>query len=128
MSSERDPLDWVVKAENDFKMVQLALREKTPITDGACFHTQQCAEKYLKAMLVMKGKSFPKTHDLIELMRLCEKAGIIVPIAEDPLDKLSDWAATARYPSAIPTLLEAREALETAKTVRKFARKFLNVK
>lgn len=128
MNDALDPLAWVAKAENDFKMAHLALREKPPITDGACFHAQQCAEKYLKAMLVMRGKSFPKTHDLIELMRLCEKAGIIVPIAEDPLDKLSDWAATARYPGAIPPVVEAREALESAKAVRKFARKYLNVR
>ncbi len=115
MSDERDPLAWVAKAEGDLRMARLALRGKDPITSGACFHAQQCAEKYLKAMLVARARSFPKTHDLIELMRLCEKAGILVPIPEDPLDKLSDWAATARYPGTVPDLLEARSVRNRAR-------------
>ena len=128
MNEELDPLAWVAKAEGDLRMARSALRSKEPITFGACFHVQQCAEKYLKAILVMCGKGFPKTHDLIELTRLCDRAGVLVPIAEDALDKLSDWAATARYPGVIPTLQDAREAMETTQAVRKFARKFLNVR
>jgi len=42
--------EWVKKAENDFKVAsQILRRRKEIITDAACFHLQQCAEKYLKA-------------------------------------------------------------------------------
>lgn len=63
MNSEDDPRAWVAKAEEDFEMARLALRRKKPLTDPACFHAQQCAEKYLKGMLVARGQIFPKTHD-----------------------------------------------------------------
>jgi HEPN domain-containing protein len=45
--------EWVEKAEGDFRT---AARERNsdeyPNYDAACFHAQQCAEKYLKARLV----------------------------------------------------------------------------
>jgi HEPN domain-containing protein len=57
--------EWVKKGENDFNIALLLLRaRKTPDYDGACFHAQQCAEKYLKARLQEAGIAFPRTHDL----------------------------------------------------------------
>lgn len=44
---------WVAKAEHDLRNAEyvLTLTEACP-TDTVCFHSQQCAEKYLKALLV----------------------------------------------------------------------------
>ena len=39
--------------------------------DIICYHCQQAAEKYLKAFLVFNDQEPPKTHDLIELVKLC---------------------------------------------------------
>lgn len=36
--------------------------------DGICFHAQQCAEKYLKAVLAEAGLPVVKTHDLTALL------------------------------------------------------------
>ena len=36
--------------------------------NAVCFHTQQCAEKYLKARLEEGGLSVPKSHDLDDLL------------------------------------------------------------
>lgn len=127
MNDERDPQAWVAKAEEDYEIARLALRRKKPLTDSASFHSQQCAEKYLKAMLVARGKAFPKTHDLILLSNLCAQAGIFVGIDLKRLNTLSDTAVRSRYPGAAQTIEEARDALEIAKAVRKFARKFLGV-
>lgn len=46
-------------------------------------------EKYLKAILVLHGRDFPRVHDLLSLSDLCVRAGIIVPIDPDDLDRLS---------------------------------------
>ena len=127
MSDEHDPLAWISIAEEDWAVARSALRRKKPLTDIASFHAQQCAEKYLKAMLVARGRAFPKTHDLILLSNLCTQAGIFVEIDPKQLNTLSDDAVRSRYPGVAQTLDEARDALEIAKTVRKFARKFLNV-
>jgi HEPN domain-containing protein len=125
MSDTNDPLAWVKHAEEDYLLALSALHRKKPLTFGACFHTQQCAEKYLKAMLVAKGISFPKTHDLLLLDGLCQKSGILVGIEAKQLNTLSDCAVRARYPGDEPMPEEARESLEIAKTVRRFARRWL---
>lgn len=71
MTEANDPLAWVTRAEEDFALAQAALRRKQPLVSGACFHAQQCAEKYMKALLISKGADFPKTHDLLLLNNLC---------------------------------------------------------
>lgn len=44
--------EWVSKAEGDFLTAGRELRaRKSPNYDAVCFHAQQCAEKYLKAVL-----------------------------------------------------------------------------
>ena len=43
------------------------------------------------------------------------------------LSILSSYAVRVRYPGEDPTPDEAREAFAIAKSVRRFARKFLNV-
>ena len=127
MNVENDPIAWVKRAEEDYAAVQSSLRRKLPLTYIACFHAQQCAEKYLKAMLVVEKRKFPKTHDLLLLNDQCGKAGIFLGIDLKDLNTLSDYAVRVRYPGDNPTPDEAREALTIAKAVRRFARKFLNV-
>ncbi len=128
MSAPHSLWEWVAVAEEDYKLARSALRHKPPSTYGACFHAQQCGEKYLKAILVARDVSFPKIHDLSKLSDLCEQAGVIVPISRDALEILADFAVTTRYPGGIPSIEDAREALETARAIRKFARKFLGVR
>jgi HEPN domain-containing protein len=78
MSAPPEFLGWVVRAEADFTLARSALRRKRPLLYGATFHAQQCVEKYLKALLVTRGLTFPRTHDLAALSDLCRQAGIIV--------------------------------------------------
>jgi len=128
MSDINDPLSWVKRAEEDYLMARSALRRRKPFTYSACFHAQQCAEKYLKAILVSKGMAFAKVHDLLLLSGQCEKAGVLVAIEAKQLSTLSDYAVRVRYPGDDPTPDEAREAVEIAKAVRRFVRTFLGVK
>src|SRR5437016_2708330 len=66
--------EWINKAEGDWATV---LREAAvtidPNPDAICFHAQQCAEKYLKARLVLAGIAFRKSHDLLYLLELVIK-------------------------------------------------------
>jgi len=75
MSVPRDVLGWVARAEEDFLLARSCLRRVTPLTVGACFHAQQCAEKYLKALLLARRQPFPRTHDLGALDALWTAAG-----------------------------------------------------
>src|SRR5215208_4501785 len=64
--------EWISKAEGDFVTAGRELRaRKSPNYDAVCFHTQQCAEKYLKAVIQAEGQHIPKIPNLIELMLLC---------------------------------------------------------
>ena len=121
--------EWISKAEGDFTTAGRELRaRKSPNYDAVCFHTQQCAEKYLKAMLVSQNVEFPKTHDLLILHTLCASAGIFTGFTKEALGRLSGYAVRARYPGNQPTLGEARDALGIAMDIRKFARTFLGLK
>ena len=60
-------LEWIAKAEGDWNSAQRQYRARQrPNDDAACFHAQQCAEKYLKARLEEAVIAFGRTHDLIQ--------------------------------------------------------------
>lgn len=125
MSDPSNPASWAERAEEDYLMARSALRRKRPLAYSACFHAQQCAEKYLKALLVAKGLVFPKTHDLLVLRDLIEKSGVTIAVEAKQLQILSDYAVWTRYPGEDPTVEDAREAMAIAKSVRHFARRLL---
>lgn len=125
MSEINDPRAWAEKAEEDFALARSALQRKKPLIAGACFHAQQCAEKYMKALLVSKGAGFPMTHDLLMLNNLCSSAGIFMEIDPMLLNTLTDYAVRTRYPGEGPTLSDAEEAMEIAKLIRRLAKSFL---
>lgn len=112
MSEINNPRAWVEKAEEDFTLARSALRRKKPLITGVCFHAQQRAEKYMKALLVSKKAGFPMTHDLLLLNNLCSEAGILLEIHPKLLNTLSDFAVRTRYPGEGPTLNDAKEAME----------------
>ena len=53
---------------------------------------------------------------------LCIQADLSVPIEAEQLERLSAYAVQVRYPGDDPTLDEAREAVEIAQAVRRWAR------
>ncbi len=125
MTEVNDPLAWVASAEEDFILARTALQRKRPLVSGACFHAQQCAEKYMKALLISKGAVFPKTHDLLLLSNLCSAVGILLEISPKQLNSLTDYAVRTRYPGEGPNVDDAKEAIELAKLVRNLANGFL---
>ena len=118
---------WVGKAESDLQNAALVLRagREGPL-DTVAFHAQQCAEKYLKALLTFRGIDFPKIHDVEELLalaRLSDRVGLSVE--EQRL--LTDYATVTRYPGGYEpvTVTEARRAVTLARRVRAAVRKKL---
>jgi HEPN domain-containing protein len=127
MSDLDSALEWVEYAEEDFLVAKSALRRKKPLITSSCFHSQQCAEKYLKALLIFKGMDFPKTHDLVILDRLCNQSGILTGYSKEKLGRLSAYAVHTRYPGAQPVPEDGEEALEISSMIRKFSRSFLGL-
>ena len=127
MNEAGNPLAWLAYAEEDYTAAKSALRHKRPLILTACFHAQQCAEKCLKALLVASDVDFPKTHDLSALNTLCTQAGIITGLSASALAKLSEHAVHTRSPGEVPTLEEAKEAIQIANTVRRFTKTWLGI-
>jgi HEPN domain-containing protein len=112
-------LEWITKAEGDFITSQMSYRaRKHPNFDAACFHAQQCAEKYLKARLEEAGQAIPKTHNLYGLLQL------ILPLEPNwnamatDLNILNAFAVAYRYPGIDATKPDAKDALLRCKRVR----------
>ena len=62
--------EWIEKAEEDFGFAASAL-ELEKYFAQICFHFQQAAEKYLKAIIVADDLEFQKIHDLVMLLKAC---------------------------------------------------------
>jgi HEPN domain-containing protein len=121
-------LEWLEKAEGDWDTAGREWRARTrPNFDAVCFHAQQCAEKYLKAILQEAGVPFGKTHNLISLLEPL--------LSEDPswealrlaLHQLGTFAVQVRYPGATADKGIARESLSLARQVRSKARSGLGL-
>lgn len=119
--------EWLVKADNDLLNAAHTLTLGTDCpTDTVCFHAQQCVEKYIKALLVLRATPFPKTHSIGALRAL------VPPKLRPKLDRrdqkrLTAYATVQRYPSQEPdiTLTEARQAVALARRVRREVRRHL---
>ncbi len=115
--------EWIAKAEGDFATAQRELRaRRDPNYDAVCFHSQQCAEKYLKAFLTVQKIDPPRIHNLIELLKLCAKRDGTFEMIRPALESLNVYAVVARYPRAFATKAEARDAANAMKQVREFTR------
>lgn len=63
--------EWIAKAEGDYRVAEYELAKPTdPVFDAICYHSQQCIEKLIKAILIQDGVSPPFTHDLVALCSL----------------------------------------------------------
>jgi len=121
--------EWVLKAESDFDAADLTLHgREAPIVDAVCFHSEQCAEKYLKAFLQEKGIRFERTHVLGSLLGLCISADKEFKKIATDLDSLEGYGIAVRYPGATATKELAERAFESAGRVRAFIRKKLGIK
>ncbi|MBN8572149.1 MAG: HEPN domain-containing protein [Ignavibacteria bacterium] len=119
---------WLGKAYTDFKILQVLINSQGElITDGVCFHSQQCVEKFLKCFLIEKNKKFDETHNLNYLRMLCIE--IDSDFAKFDFDILRPYAVQIRYGNDlyVPSDKEALEAYNLATNLKNFVLEKLNV-
>jgi HEPN domain-containing protein len=120
--------EWVAKAEADVATAQRELRaRKTPNYDAACFHAQQCAEKYLKARLQEDGIVFPRTHDLVTLLNLLPGPDPALTALLADLRLLTAFGVAFRYPGASADRVMARDAVSSCLAIRAAVRQSLGL-
>ena len=111
---------WTEKAEHDFIAAEHAMElAEQGLTDIVCFHCPQCAEKYIKALLLYRGVAFPKTHDLRLLLDLVP-TGVSLGLQREQVIPLNRYVIEGRYPDDWEPIAvaEAQRALEMAQAVR----------
>jgi HEPN domain-containing protein len=98
------------------------------LNDQVCFHCQQAAEKYFKALLQELGQPVPYTHDLEALFGLLLPHDASLGPLSRGLDTLSEYAVEYRYPGEHATTRDAQVALRRAERVRAEIRKRLKIR
>ena len=121
-------IEWVNKAEGDLLTARREYRvRKSPNHDAVCFHTQQSAEKYLKASLQDMGMPIPRVHSLAELLALISKKDADFMSIQSDANILEAYAVQFRYPGLSADKSEAKAALTAAEHVCVFIRKKLGL-
>ena len=111
------------KAESDLENAATCLAANRAL-DTVCFHSQQAAEKTLKAYLTAHEIEYPFIHNLEKLIDLCAARdpsfAEIKPIAGG----LTPYAVDLRYDADFwPKLEMAQEAYEAAVAIKSFVMK-----
>ncbi len=119
---------WLTKAQHDLASARMLFSGNNPILDVAVYHTEQCAEKALKAFLAFKKQPIMKTHDLSVLIDLCVDIDPDFNELYDSIENLNPYSILYRYPGEImePEKEEVLEAIELSEKVFKFIENKIN--
>ncbi len=118
--------EWVAKAEGDYATARREVRaRRQPNFDAVCFHAQQCAEKYLKALLQEYGRPIARSHNLEALAKPLLSTHPSLKAMAVSLRTLTAFAVETRYPGKSADRTVARDAVDLASSVRVAIRKEL---
>jgi HEPN domain-containing protein len=90
------------------------------------FHAQQSVEKAFKAVMAIRGITFPRSHDLIELQALFHGADITCPLSSETLEALNPYAVNSRYNLESDELLNESEAAAAVSVCLAWAHQQIN--
>jgi len=121
--------EWLYKALHDIESSKLLFNEKKNLFDISIYHTQQCAEKSLKAFLAFKEQELEKTHNLIILVNICISLDTDFENIQEATIYLNPYSTLFRYPEGIlmPTLEETDKAIKLAENIYNFVMNKINV-
>src|SRR5712691_3092174 len=120
--------EWVRKAEADFRVAAKLASESESFHDQLCFHCQQAAEKYLKALLEELSLSVVKIHDLEPLLDKLLPHYSSLRSLRRGLKFLTNFAVAIRYPGDNASKRQATAAQRWAGKVRDACRLLLGIR
>lgn len=95
---------WLKKAEGDIETAKVLSSTKMDDYFPCAFHSQQAAEKFLKAFLVRNQIEFRKTHDLDELLSLTHTVDHSLGQEVGSCVWLTPYGVEFRYPGEYPVV------------------------
>lgn len=110
---------WLRAATDDLGAAEKLIDGFPAFPGPALYHCQQCAEKALKAFLLLNDIEFEKTHNLSVLIELCADRNIGFHGLADYAESLTPYATLYRYPDEVETaeIGQAEQALEMARKI-----------
>jgi HEPN domain-containing protein len=125
----REVVAWLDRADRDLLLARRALEGPLPLGEGTAYHSQQAAEKALKAYLTARQQAFPRTHDLLSLVNDCSVSDPDFARFQQSARILTPYATLFRYPGGPiePPLADARRGLDLAAEVVAFVRQRLSL-
>ena len=108
--------EWLERAADDLQAADYLLQPTPPHTRSSLFHTQQAAEKTMKAFLAWHDVPFRKTHNLETIGEACLMIDKSLRRCIDRAVPLSEYVWRFRYPGAVgsPPRREAKSAFRIA--------------
>jgi len=117
---------WRQAGNRDLQMARKLMEEG--LYEGTAFHCQQAGEKYLKALLLVVGGEWQRTHSCTTLLMELQRCGLAVP--EGLLTrgrKLDLHYIDSRYPNGVGgppekfyDLCIAQELMQACEAIKSF--------
>jgi HEPN domain-containing protein len=89
--------EWIMIAEDDLESAKILANYHRPKIEIACFLSQQCAEKALKAFLIFSGAKHKYIHDLKVLCVDCQAIDKSFTTLKKQCNELTDYYTDTRY-------------------------------
>lgn len=116
---------WLKKAKSDLMLAKKGSDDSDTL-DSAIYHTQQCAEKVLKAYLSFKCQPIRRIHDLVMLLECCIQFDKTFELLLKEAEYLNPFSIEFRYPDDFENMPNKKivlMAIEYAEKVFKFTEK-----
>lgn len=98
---------WMALAEQDLRLSLHLASDLASWKEPICFHCQQAAEKFLKALIISQWKPPLLTHNLGDILRAVRFLGFQLPDIDRDCWSLTRYAVSARYPDDVDSLAVA---------------------
>lgn len=115
--------EWLKAAYSDIAVLN-KIAEDDFLTHMTAFHSQQCIEKSLKALLVAKNIDFKRMHSLNRLSSLCSDVDLDDNF--DLVQLLDSLYTESRYPGDTGLLPSGKPTLGQAISFYEFAQDLFN--
>ena len=114
MKNEKILKEWMAFAEMDFLTAKHLYEHMYPKPlEIICYHCQQAIEKLLKGVLISRGVTIKKTHDLGLLAEMLQEYTEVDEKYLEICDDLTPYGVKIRYPQELYdwllTLLQAEK-------------------
>jgi HEPN domain-containing protein len=119
--------EWFIRGERDLIHAEQSLTNAVIINEAVVYHTQQAAEKALKDYLTARGQTFPKIHDVSQLITTAATFDQRFAAYFSHAQALTPYASEFRYPGGDlePGEQATKDALRLARELLEFVRERL---